>query len=167
MKNYRKMLILVHILILLGPVLLAGAGQAEVPKKVTTEDYQRAEKFLSAVTSPLVFGSNVRPTWIDAGRFWYRNDIPQGQKFMFVDAGKRLHRPAFDHKKMAAALSEATGKSYESYTLPFSEIEFSDEGDSILFALDGKNYSYSLKNDLCAAVEAHASPDRNAVVFPR
>ncbi len=166
MKNTSKTIIFAIILSLFGPVFFAGAGQSEAPKKVTTEDYQRAEKFLSAATSPLVFGANVRSTWIDAGRFWYRNDIPQGQEFIFVDAGKKLRQPAFDHARLAAALSEATGESYKPYALPFSQIEFSDAGDYIQFALGGKDYSYNLKTHQWAAVEAKASPDRNAVVSP-
>lgn len=166
MKNNGKTFIFAIILILLGPAFLAGVGQSEAPEKVTKEDYHRAEKFLSASTSLLVFGANVRSTWIDADRFWYRNAIPQGQEFIIVDAGKGIRQQAFDHPKLAAVLSKSTGKAYEPFDLPFLQIEFSDDGDSIQFALDVKTYSYNLKTNQCAEGKAQKRPDRNAVISP-
>jgi dipeptidyl-peptidase 4 len=67
------------------------------------------------------------PEWInDSGLFWYRKTIMDGHKFIRVDAENRAKQPAFDHNRLAEALSEQTGEPYTGYELPFSTIKFSD-----------------------------------------
>ena len=76
-------------------VLALGAARAVAQQPVaarptlTTEDYARAEQFLSWKTSPLVFRAAVRPTWLDGERFWYRNSTPAGAEFVVVDPETR------------------------------------------------------------------------------
>ena len=85
--------------------------------------------------TPGVYKSRIVPNWFaNNTKFWYRNDLKGGAKeFILVDttAGTRL--PAFDHTKLAASLSTATGNAYASDHLPFSAIEFSKDGKSITF----------------------------------
>jgi hypothetical protein len=91
---------------------------------VTLADYQHAEKFLPYSTRPLVF-HDVRPTWLPGDRFWYRDTGPNGIEFVIYDAAQGTRQPAFDHAKVAAALSVAAGKSYDAAHLPFMTFEFS------------------------------------------
>jgi dipeptidyl-peptidase-4 len=133
---------------------------------LTIEDYAHAEKFLRQHTDSLVFGANVRPTWIDENAFWYRNDIPEGYEFVLVDAKKKQRNRAFDHEKLAAALSQATGKSHEPFKLPFQSIEFSDDRNSLTFAVDSTEYIYDILNNHCAKGEARKRMDRNSIVSP-
>ena len=87
-----------------------GLAQAPyAPEKLTAADYARGEHALYAHTSPLLFRDEVRPTWIDGHRFWYRNAIPEGKEFILVDAREKTKKRAFDHEKLAAALSEGRG----------------------------------------------------------
>ena len=58
------------------------------PAAVTAADYARAEKFLSATTTPLVVRSGVRPTWLADGRFWYRITTEKGSEAFLVDPTK-------------------------------------------------------------------------------
>jgi hypothetical protein len=44
--------------------------------------------------------------------------------FMLVDADALSKRPAFDHDRLAAALSLASGQKYTAITLPFSTFEY-------------------------------------------
>ena len=127
------------------------------PEKLTAEDYHRGEYALSAHTSFLVFRDDVRPTWIDSYRFWYRNSIPEGQEFILVDARKKTKEQAFDHKKLAEALSQATGTEYTSLRLPFSSFEFTEDEQSIVFNAKGQRFTCNLKTYACTAEEA---PDR-------
>ena len=39
-------------------------------------------------TTPLVYRSGVRPTWIEGDRFWYRVTTPDGNEAILVDAAK-------------------------------------------------------------------------------
>src|SRR4051812_46835203 len=72
-----------------------------------------------------VYKSEVRPHWFrDNTRFWYRNDLRGGAKeFILVDVEKGGRNAAFDHEKLAAALSKASGGKYQAERLPFDAID--------------------------------------------
>ena len=153
-------------MVLLLAILHPVAAQQQEKQILTAEDYARAEKFLRQHTDPLVFGANVRPNWIDEGLFWYRNDIPEGYEFVLVDAEKKQRDRAFDHEKLARALSEAVGKTYEPFKLPFQSFEFSDDRGSLIFAVDSRQYTYDIQSNRCIAGEKEKEIDRNAAVSP-
>lgn len=52
---------------------------------ITAEDYERATKFLSFNTNDLVERANVRPVWLNDGRFWYRVDTSEGTEYILVN----------------------------------------------------------------------------------
>ncbi|HET6279051.1 MAG TPA: DPP IV N-terminal domain-containing protein, partial [Candidatus Polarisedimenticolia bacterium] len=66
-------------------------------------------------------------------RFWYRKRVPGGHQFMYVDPAGNIHRPAFDHHRMAAAISLALGRAFVAYQLPFQELQFAEQGRLIEF----------------------------------
>src|SRR5579859_1870766 len=92
------------------PCAAQQSGAAE-PRALSTADYQRAEKFMTYNTRPLVF-HDVRAKWLPGDRFWYRDAGPEGFEFVIYDAVHGTHKPAFDHAKLAAALSAAAGTTY-------------------------------------------------------
>ncbi len=153
-------------MVLLLAILIPVAAQQQEKRILTAEDYARAEKFLQQHTAPLVFGANVRPNWIDEGLFWYRNDIPEGYEFVLVDAEKKQRKRAFDHEKLARALSEAAGKTYEPFKLPFQSFEFSEDRDALVFTVDSRQYTYDIRQDRCTAGETEKRIDRNAAISP-
>ena len=72
----------------------------------TLEDYQRAVRFLPGNLRHKVFPGDVSPHWVDkTDRFWYRRLNPKGADFVLVDADQNKVSPAFDHGRLAAALS--------------------------------------------------------------
>lgn len=73
---------------------------------LTTEDYARAERFLSASTTPLVLRSGVRPVWLDDGRFWYRITTEKGSEAFLVDPEKRTNTTC----ALPACLASAGGR---------------------------------------------------------
>jgi dipeptidyl aminopeptidase/acylaminoacyl peptidase len=110
-----------------------------------------------------VYKSQVTPHWLPGNtRFWYRNDLRDGAKeFILVDAEKGTRRPAFDHRKLAAALSKSAGQEYAADKLPFSEIEFVQDGNAIQFDVSGKSWKCDLKSYECVAAapsSARSSP---------
>ncbi|HMA38864.1 MAG TPA: hypothetical protein VKP10_02240, partial [Gemmatimonadales bacterium] len=80
---------------------------AQQPRALTADDYARAERFLGYNTNPLVAGATVRPGWLAADRFWYLNTTADGVEYVLVDPARRTRAPAFDHARIAAALSRA------------------------------------------------------------
>lgn len=136
-------------------------------------DYKRAEKFLPQNFDKLVFSAYVRPNWIEkSARFWYRNNSRQGKEFLLVDAKKNSRRPAFNHMKLAQALSKAVNKKYTAYELPFDTFEFSEKGKAITFKVDKKNFKCDLKSYQCQVFEPEKenksqskSPDGKWIAF--
>jgi dipeptidyl-peptidase-4 len=161
-KFYGFLFCMVLLLAFLYPV----AAQQQEKRILTAEDYARAEKFLRQHTDPLVFGANVRPDWIDEDLFWYRNNIPEGYEFVLLDAKKKQRKRAFDHEKLARALSEAAGKTYQPFKLPFQSFEFSDDRDSLIFMVDSRQYTYDIRQERCTAGEVEKKVDRNAFISP-
>jgi hypothetical protein len=106
-----------------------------------------------------VFRDRVEPHWFaNDSRFWYRNNLRNGTKeFVLVDAEKGKRGPAFDHAKLATALSKAANEKYEADRLPFDAIEFVDDGKAIRFSSRGKSWRCSLDDYVCT----EARPDEN------
>ncbi|GAB2762890.1 S9 family peptidase [Salinimicrobium soli] len=74
---------------LCGITMLA---QNEVKEQITAEDYEHAVKFLRFNANPLVKRENVRPNWLNDGRFWYGISTPEGTEYVVVDpkTGKKV-----------------------------------------------------------------------------
>ena len=73
-----------------------------------------------------MYKAQLTPRWFQNNtRFWYRNDLRGGtREFVVVDVERGTRAPAFDHAKLAAALSQAAGADYKPDRLPFDSIEF-------------------------------------------
>jgi dipeptidyl-peptidase-4 len=166
MHAIKKSLLFTVIVILVLAVFNPASANPQDKRILTSEDYARAEKFLRQDTDPLVFGASVRPTWIDENCFWYRNNIPEGYEFVLVDAKKKLRNRAFDHEKLASALSEAAGKSYEPFKLPFQRFEFSDDRNYLIFTVNSLQYKYDIRNNVCKKEKQRKRPDRDTMVSP-
>jgi dipeptidyl-peptidase 4 len=116
----------------------------------TLDDYQRAERFLPGNVRHLVYTAYVNPHWIEkTNRFWYRKAGMQGTEFILVDAEQNTSGPAFDHERLAAALSRAAKQDYVASALPFSEIEFVDSGKAIHFSVGDAQWNCVLATYEC------------------
>jgi len=141
------------------------AGQApaagDAPRVLTAADYARAEKFMAAGVAGLVLRSGVRPNWLPDERFWYRNSLAGGtSEFILVDPARGKRGPAFDHTALAAALSAASGKTFEGDRFPFSSFGFSADGKTISFEADGRAWIYDPRTKACKSTGAAAPASR-------
>lgn len=112
---------------------------------ITAKDYERAEKFMSYNTEPFIDAGTVRPNWMPNDQFWYLSTSAGKSSFILVDPAKKTKAAAFDHQKLADALSSASGTKYEANKLPFQSIDFSADGKSIAFTVAGKKWKYDLQ----------------------
>ena len=167
--RFRGRALILTLFVASGGVVVAAtqvAAQQPSAPTVTAADYQRAEKFLTYNTAPLVF-HRVRATWLPDDRFWYRNVGPDGIEFVLFDAARATRQPAFDHAKVAAALSSAAGKTYDAAHLPFMTFEFSTDQQSISFSLRGQEWSCDLQANHCASEGKAAPPMAGPFAAPR
>ncbi|GAB4053923.1 S9 family peptidase [Spirosoma litoris] len=121
---------------------LSLATQAQQRPTLTASQYEQAQRFLGSNVESLVDHTSVRPNWLPGDRFWYRDLNAKGSEFILVNPVKGTRLPAFDHQKLADALSKATGKTYEATKLPFQQFSYSSDNTSIIIQADGKQWKY-------------------------
>ena len=139
------------LLVLAAPL---GAIAAQEPRKLTADDYARAEKNLGVTTAGLVSGTLGRPSWLGDGRFWYRTTVASGSAFFIVDPAKKSRESLFDQTRLAAALAAASGGRVEGNRLPFVAFELSKDNRSITVPLQTRRYKCDLQQYTCAAADS-------------
>src|ERR1019366_1288711 len=101
----------------MGALLL---GHEPLRAQGTLADYQRGQA-LGGKSQGLVVDIPGVANWIgETDHFWYTRSVKGGTEFVLVDAGAATKKAAFDHEKLAAAISSASGKPYTALTLPFA-----------------------------------------------
>jgi dipeptidyl-peptidase-4 len=180
--NLSKLAIL-SVTLLTTITAVAQQQAADAPRALTAADYARAEKFMGYNTTPLVFRSGVRPNWMPDDRFWYRVTTAEGSEFLLVDPAKGTREPAFDHAKVAAALSAAAKATYDAHHLPFTQFDFTSDGRTISFSVRQSRWKCDLQTNQCepdagtgaprgragaaGAVIESLSPDKKRAAFIR
>jgi dipeptidyl aminopeptidase/acylaminoacyl peptidase len=139
------------------PVLCAVLPIAtrDIGAQGTLDDYRRAatvSQRYSRLTVGLVQGG---ANWIgDSNRFWYRVTVPDGSRFVTVDAQAWTKQPAFDHDRLASALSSAVGERYTAITLPFSTFDYANEGQAIEADANGSRWRCTITDYACTRIGA-------------
>ena len=142
-----------------GVVVSCGLtmGAMAQGKQLTTADYARAEKFMGYNVNSLVYHGVSRVNWMGDGRFWYRDNGPDGVTIMLVDPAKATKAAAFDQGKLASALTAAgDGRTkVDAHHLNFSELEFSDGDKTVTVVSGGRKYRCDLSGKgVCTEVVA-------------
>jgi dipeptidyl aminopeptidase/acylaminoacyl peptidase len=121
----------------------AGFGQ------VTAADFQRALDIQQKYASLALNVPDV-PAWQGSSdTFIYRKSVEDGHEFELVDAAAMTRRPAFDHAKLAAALSVASGEQYKAATLPFQRFEFVSAQEALEFRIERARWRCDLRAYTC------------------
>ena len=152
-------------LLLLLAALLPAIASAQ--PAVTAADYARAERFLGAATDPLMSGVVTGARWLADDRLTYRNRIPEGTEFIVADPSAGTRGRAFDHGRMARALSEAADSTFEPFSLPDGLARFSDDGATITFGVERRQYACDIARYACREVPPkELERGRTAIVSP-
>ena len=150
MRIARVPVILAMTFVLTLPAGLAGQG--------TLADYRRAADLrerLEGLTENIASS----PEWIGSShRFWYDRTIRGGHEFILVDAANGSKGPAFDHARLATALSGARDTTYAAEDLPFNRIEFIDDASAIRVEVADSLWRCVLATYACT--NAGAAPQR-------
>jgi dipeptidyl aminopeptidase/acylaminoacyl peptidase len=144
-----------HLAILAAGLAVTAPCPAQ-PRAITTADYARAEKFMNYNTTPLVFRSSVQATWLPDERMWYRVVTAEGSEFILVDPTRGTREPAFDHARLAAALSKAAGSPYDGAHLPQS-LALSPDAQSISVTAGSNRWKCDRQGNACAADSSPAA----------
>ncbi|MFC1556783.1 DPP IV N-terminal domain-containing protein [candidate division KSB1 bacterium] len=161
----KKRIVSASVIMLLVGVLSCGYQQYGSVEKIDEALYARAESFLSANTNPLVTGTMSNSAWMTDGRLQYRKTVPGGHEFVLVDPEKQVKTSLFDHSRLAEALSEATGTTFDANNLPLSQFEFSDDDRTLTFESGGKKYSCNMQSYQITE-QGEVQQNRNSIVSP-
>jgi dipeptidyl aminopeptidase/acylaminoacyl peptidase len=106
-----------------------------------------------------VYKDRITPHWFAENTcFWYRNNLSGDTKeFVLVNAEQGTRRPAFDHPRLATAISEAADASYQGDKLPFDDITLSDDAKSVRFTVDQTAWLCVLDSYKCSQTDARES----------
>src|SRR5262245_546439 len=115
----------------------------------TLADYERAAGMRGKMQGLAINVATSVTAIENTSRFWYRRSVKGGNEFIVVDAETSSKRPAFDHQKLADALSAATGQKLTPITLPFQTITFLDNERAIEFAAAGSMWKCDLSSYAC------------------
>ena len=136
---------------------------------LTDADYARAEQMQRPYRARRVVGSAVQPQWLSDGeQFWYQ----VGTRFFLVDPGAKSREPAFDHDRLATALSVASRHAVTAGNLPVTGVEIREDG-RVRFTAFGSRWEWSGTTGACLRVDGDASvlpweiesPDKAWVAF--
>ncbi len=158
--------IAVAILALLAAAPLPRPAAPQPPPTVTATDYARAESFLAGATGGLVFGGAVRPNWLSGDRFWYRNATPGGAEFILADPASGLRARAFDHDRLAAALSTAAGAEVSPLALGVLTLDPAPDSGTLTARVGDAVFRCELSAYRCEATDPASAPGRNAIPSP-
>jgi dipeptidyl aminopeptidase/acylaminoacyl peptidase len=147
-RQLRALVLVIAVLVLPGKAAAQG----------TQADYERASS-VNERLSPLILGQPTGPEWLgQSNRFWYRVTVDGGSEWRVVDATAVQQGPLFDHARLAASLSAATGGSYTAVTLPFAtpgaRLTVEPDASAIRFALTGYWWRCTLTEYECTRGDA-------------
>jgi dipeptidyl-peptidase-4 len=125
-----------------------GVEQQQAKRVFTKEDYDRAARFLNFNVAPLVDGA-IRVRWIGEDRAVYRKTSAGNSEFILIDAKRGTKKIAFDHAKIAAALSAAVNLKVDAKRLPFVDFQYSADEQSIVFNAFAKRWTCDLSGAKC------------------
>ena len=147
--------------------MLPSAALTQARRALTADDYARAERALGPTVGRLVSGIPGRPIWLPDGRAAYRVSTPTGGQFVLVDPRRRTRAAAFDHARLAEAVSAALGggRRVTADSLPFMSFDLSPDGQLIFES--GKRWRCDLTAYRCTAAEStRRAPPPNSIVSP-
>jgi dipeptidyl aminopeptidase/acylaminoacyl peptidase len=147
-----------------APILLAAFASASVLAQ-TTNNVQ-ARRGGPREPERGVYKARITPHWFASDtKFWYRNDLRgEAREFVLVDAERGSRQPAFDHDKLAAALSKAAQHEYKSDHLPISNLDFGPDVKTVKFEAADKTWECDLNSYECK--ESAGSGGAHTSVLP-
>ena len=112
----RKILLLLALL----PGLYAAAQRpGHESNKVTTANYDLAERFSQKKVGQMVYSTRITPHWFaGSDRFWYSWKTAEGTKYWLVDPAAGRKSELFDLDKLAMQVTEITRDPYDAAHLP-------------------------------------------------
>ena len=136
--------------------------------------YMRAQSLMQGLFSKTIaFNTTIIPRWIDnSDYFWYEREFKDGREFRLVNAANGSNKLAFDHKKLAASLADASGQSIDPTDLPITKLLFSSSLQRLEFDAFNTRWTFDTQGSICQTKKCYPtewliSPDGKNAAFVR
>ncbi len=139
-------------------VPLGSQSQSSPGRVFTAADYDNAAKQLGGALTGLVIGGTADATWLPDERFWYSSTRPAGTEIVLVDPAQGTRAPAFDHARVAAALSAVSGESFTAETIATTPLTLSPTATAVIVSVGANRWSCDVRGAACGTV----SPEEGA-----
>jgi len=121
----------------------------------TLADYERAQGLQDKFQALTVDMPGVQNWIAQSDHFWFSRTVKGGSEYVWVDADTLTRRPAFDHERLAAALSAASGEKYTALKLPLgggANLNFTDGEKKIAFNAANNHWECILADYKCTRI---------------
>lgn len=127
-----------------APHPLQAQQNASDTNQVTTQDYERAEKFLWQDARDKVLGAVNNQSWTSGGRLIYQSQTKSGREYVLANPKTGEKTTAFDHQRLAESLSELVGSEVKPDELSLRSVNITENGQTLSFWMWGKRYETDL-----------------------
>lgn len=115
--------------------------------------YQRAEGVRAEKIAAHALNLSVTPVWVpQSDQFWFREQVPQGWRYIAIDADRRNRHVPFDHARLALAISGITQVPIDADHLPLGNLVIDDSlAHRVNFVAGGKHLTCDVVAFKCTA----------------
>ena len=125
----------------------------------TAADYERANGLKSKYESAVIDIAGAA-SWIgNTHKLWYRKLSRGVNEYVIFDADTLQKQTAFDHAKIAAALSKLTGTTYKPQELQLAQLRFENSITVLTANIDNSSFRCTIADSVCVKIEPPA-PNR-------
>jgi hypothetical protein len=148
-------------------IAIFSCSNSEKQKQFTVEEYEAAAKHMDRNLYNLVYNQVSGSSFLSDNKLLYSTTTKNGTTFILVTADSKTKEPAFNHKKLAEALSKELDTEIAATALPISAVSFSDTTNTLHFTAFKQKYLYKVKeHTLLQHPSKRNSADSNEHVSP-
>ena len=112
--------------------LCASLSSAQVPN-ANKANWKLADRYSADSLRPFSYSTTLTPGWINkSDTFWYTWRGQDGIHFWKMDCKADKKSPLFDTAHVAALLSVAVKKPYDTTNLPITTVTFDEKKDNLI-----------------------------------
>ncbi|TXD48101.1 prolyl oligopeptidase family serine peptidase [Polaribacter sp. IC073] len=148
-------------------MLLLSCSNSKEQKEFTVAEYEAAAKHMDRGLYRLVHNQVSGSSFVNGNKLLYSTTNKDGKSFILVDANSKTKEAAFNHEKLAEALSKEMDKEIKATDLPIYSVSFSEDLKMLHFTASRQKYSYNLaENSLSKNSSESKNISRNEHVSP-
>jgi dipeptidyl-peptidase-4 len=135
--------------------------------EITIEDYNRAVGFrYENYNGKKAFNLHIHPNWFaDSTGVWFVHQAPKNKSYVKVSFPDQVRSDLFDHKKLAAILSDSLKRNVEAGDLPISDIEYNSPQE-LLITVEGDQFIWNTGTNTASEPAKEEQPTENEMRSP-